>query len=171
LKNETAYQVISYKNWHGGCVIEERLSAVLSPYRGRKDALIPILQQVQEEIGYLPDEAMLEIARTTGLSESRVYAVASFYAQFRFTPRGKHTIMVCRGTACHVRGAEKILEETERTLGIVEGETTEDKKYTLETVACIGCCALAPCIMIDEDVEAKLTPKMVPEILQGRDEE
>jgi NADH:ubiquinone oxidoreductase subunit E len=79
--------------------------------------------------------------------------------------------MVCRGTACHVRGAEKILEETERTLGIVEGETTEDKKYTLETVACIGCCALAPCVMIDEDVEAKLTPKMVPEILQGRDEE
>ncbi|MGA7276416.1 MAG: NADH-quinone oxidoreductase subunit NuoE [Desulfocapsaceae bacterium] len=151
--------------------MEERLSAVLSPYKGRKDALIPILQQVQEEIGYLPDEAMLEIARTTGLPESRVYAVASFYAQFRFTPRGKHTIMVCRGTACHVRGAEKILEETERTLGIVEGETTEDKEYTLETVACIGCCALAPCVMIDEDVEAKLTPKMVRGILQGRYEE
>lgn len=148
--------------------MHERLSQVLSPYKGRGDALIPILQNVQAELGYLPDEAMLEIAKTTGLPESRVYAVASFYAQFRFKPRGKHTIMVCRGTACHVRGAEKILEETERALGIVEGETTEDKKYTLETVACIGCCALAPCIMIDEDVEAKLTPKMVSEILDGR---
>ena len=148
--------------------MQERLSEVLSPYKGRGDALIPILQNVQEELGYLPDEAMLEIARTTGLPESRVYAVASFYAQFRFTPRGRHTIMVCRGTACHVRGAEKILEETERTLGIAEGETTEDEEYTLETVACIGCCALAPCVMIDEDVEAKLTPKMVSEIINGR---
>jgi len=151
--------------------MEERLSAVLEPYKGRQDALIPVLQQVQEELGYLPEEAMMEIAKTTGLPESRVYAVASFYAQFRFTPRGKHTIMVCRGTACHVRGAERILEETERALGIVEGETTEDKEYTLETVACIGCCALAPCIMIDEDVEAKLTPQMVPKVLNGRDKE
>lgn len=151
--------------------MEERLSAVLAPYSGKQDALIPILQKVQEEIGYLPDEAMFAIARTTGLPESRVYAVASFYAQFRFTPRGKHTIMVCRGTACHVRGAERILEETERTLGIVEGETTEDQQYTLETVACIGCCALAPCVMIDEEVEAKLTPKMVPEIIKGRNKE
>ena len=151
--------------------MEERLNTILEPYKGKSDALIPILQKVQEEIGYLPDQAMLEIAKTTGVPESRVYGVASFYAQFRFTPRGKHTIMVCRGTACHVRGAERILEETERALGIAEGETTEDQQYTLETVACIGCCALAPCVMIDEDVEAKLTPQMVPKILKGRDEE
>ncbi len=150
--------------------MEERLNAILEPYKGKRDALIPILQKVQEEIGYLPDQAMLEIAKTTGVPESQVYGVASFYAQFRFTPRGKHTIMVCRGTACHVRGAERILEETERALGIEEGETTEDQQYTLETVACIGCCALAPCVMIDEDVEAKLTPQMVPKILNGRDE-
>ena len=148
--------------------MEERLSAILSPFKGRGDKLISILQAVQEELSYLPDEAMLAIARVTGLPESRVYAVASFYAQFRFTPRGKHTIMVCRGTACHVRGAERILEETERKLGIAEGETTEDKEYTLETVACIGCCALAPCVMIDEDVEAKLTPPMVAEIIDER---
>ena len=151
--------------------MEERLNAILEPYKGKRDALIPILQKVQDEIGYLPDQAMLEIAKTTGVPESQVYGVASFYAQFRFTPRGKHTIMVCRGTACHVRGAERILEETERALGIEEGETTEDQQYTLETVACIGCCALAPCVMIDEDVEAKLTPQMVPKILNGRDEE
>jgi NADH-quinone oxidoreductase subunit E len=150
--------------------MEERLNAILEPYKGKRDALIPVLQKVQEEIGYLPDQAMLEIAKTTGVPESQVYGVASFYAQFRFTPRGKHTIMVCRGTACHVRGAERILEETERALGIAEGETTEDQQYTLETVACIGCCALAPCVMIDEDVEAKLTPQMVPKILNGRDE-
>ena len=148
--------------------MEERLNELLSPYQGRGDKLISILQQVQEELSYLPEHAMNAIAKVTGLPESRVYAVASFYAQFRFTPRGKHTIMVCRGTACHVRGAKKILEETERHLGIKEGESTEDLEYTLETVACIGCCALAPCVMIDEDVEAKLTPKKMTEIIDGR---
>ncbi len=151
--------------------MEERLNEILSPYQGKGDKLISILQQVQEELSYLPDEAMLAIAKATGLPESRVYAVASFYAQFRFTPRGKHTVMVCRGTACHVRGAKKILEETERHLGIEEGQTTEDMEYTLETVACIGCCALAPCIMIDDDVEAKLTPKRVTEIIDERNKE
>jgi NADH-quinone oxidoreductase subunit E len=148
--------------------MEERLRAILAPYEGRKDKLIPILQQVQGEYGYLPEEAMAAIARVTGLPESRVYAVASFYAQFRFTPMGKHKVMVCRGTACHVQGAKKILEETERQLGIQQGETTEDLEYTLETVACIGCCALAPCMMIDEEVEAKLTPKKVTEFFTGR---
>ena len=148
--------------------MDERLNELLSPYQGRGDKLIAILQKVQEELSYLPEDAMTAIAKVTGLPESRVYAVASFYAQFRFTPRGKHTIMVCRGTACHVRGAEKILDETERHLGIEEGQTTEDLEYTLETVACIGCCALAPCVMIDEDVEAKLTPKKVAEIIDER---
>lgn len=87
--------------------MDDRLSEILSPYKGKRDALIPILQKVQAELGYLPDEAMLEIARVTGLPESRVFAVASFYAQFRFTPRGKHSFMVCRGTACHVRGRKR----------------------------------------------------------------
>ena len=148
--------------------MEEQLRSILAPYEGRKDKLIPILQQVQGEYGYLPEEAMAAIAKGTGLPESRVYAVASFYAQFRFTPIGKHKIMVCRGTACHVQGAKRILEETERQLGIPEGETTEDLEYTLETVACIGCCALAPCMMIDEDVEARLTPKKVMELFAER---
>jgi NADH-quinone oxidoreductase subunit E len=148
--------------------MEERLSAILAPYKGRKDKLIPILQQVQGEYGYLPEETMAAIAKVTGLPESRVYAVASFYAQFRFTPRGKHSVMVCRGTACHVRGAKKILEETERHLGIEEGQTTEDLEYTLETVACLGCCALAPCVMVDEEVEAKLTSKKVAELFAER---
>ena len=148
--------------------MEERLRAILAPYEGRKDKLIPILQQVQGEYGYLPEEAMAAIAKVTGLPESRVYAVASFYAQFRFTPMGKHKVMVCRGTACHVQGAKRILEETERQLGIQQGKTTEDLEYTLETVACIGCCALAPCMMIDEEVEAKLTPKKVTGLFAER---
>jgi len=148
--------------------MDERLCELLAPYEKRKDKLIPVLQLVQGEYGYLPEEAMAAIARVTNLPESRVYAVASFYAQFRFTPTGKHKVMVCRGTACHVQGAKLVLEETEKQLGIHEGETTEDLEYTLETVACIGCCALAPCIMIDEDVEAKLTPHKVGEIFSGR---
>lgn len=148
--------------------MEEWLHAILAPSEGRKDKLIPILQQVQGEYGYLPEEAMAAIAKVTGLPESRVYAVASFYAQFRFTPMGKHKVMVCRGTACHVQGAKRILEETERQLGIQQGETTEDLEYTLETVACIGCCALAPCMMIDEKVEARLTRKKVTELLAER---
>ena len=147
--------------------MEEQLSAVLSSYKGTKDELIPILQQVQEEFGYLPEEEMLDIARFTGVSESKVYGVASFYAQFRFTPVGENIIMVCRGTACHVRGAQQVLDELSRQLGIGEGETTSDMKYTLETVACIGCCALAPCVMVNKDVYGRLTRQKVGEIHQG----
>ncbi|MFC1924547.1 NADH-quinone oxidoreductase subunit NuoE [Chloroflexota bacterium] len=149
-------------------IMDECLCEILAPYEKRKDKLIPILQQVQGVYGYLPEEALAAIAKVTGLPESRVYAVASFYAQFRFIPTGKHKVMVCRGTACHVQGAKGILAETEKQLGIQEGATTEDLEYTLETVACIGCCALAPCMMIDEEVEAKLTPKKVTELFAGR---
>jgi NADH-quinone oxidoreductase subunit E len=128
------------------------LAEVFDSYSGNEQELISILQDVQERFGYLPEEAMLEISRFLGIPESRVYAVASFYAQFRFTPMGKNIVMCCRGTACHVKGAPRILDEVKRELGIDEGETTEDLEYTLETVACIGCCALAPCLMIMERV-------------------
>ena len=148
--------------------MEERLKILLSSYKGTDDELIPILQKVQEEFGYLPENAMLEVARFTRVPESRVYAVATFYAQFRFTPIGKYHVMVCRGTACHVRGAPRILEKVEKQLGIKEGETTSDMEYSLETVACIGCCALSPCIMINKNVEAKITPKKVAEIFAKR---
>ena len=145
--------------------MKEQLKAILSSYKGRKEELIPILQEVQTELGYLQEEAMLEIARFTGVPESRVYAVATFYAQFRFTPIGKRHVMVCRGTACHVRGAVRILNEVERQLGIKEGETTPDLGYSLETVACIGACGLSPCIMINKKVYAKMTPKKVAKLL------
>ena len=149
--------------------IEERLSAILSLYRRKEGELIPILQKVQEEFGYLPEQAMLKVARFTHVPESRVYAVATFYAQFRFTPIGRKHVMVCRGTSCHVRGAQRILEEIEKRLGIKEGETTSDMEYSLETVACIGACGLSPCIMINKKVQAKMTPKKVAEIFAKTD--
>ena len=141
--------------------MEEGLGAVLSPFRGSEDELIPILQQAQEEFGYLSEEVLRQIARFTGVPGSQVYAVATFYAQFRFSPIGRNHVMVCRGTACHVRGAPRILERIEDELGIKEGETTEDLEYTLETVACIGACGLSPCIMTNKSVLAKMTPKKV----------
>ena len=144
------------------------LTKVLDPYKGSQEELISVLQDVQERFGYLPKEAMFEVSKFLRIPESRVYAVASFYAQFRFTPMGKNTVMVCRGTACHVKGAPRILDEFKRELGIDENETTEDKEYTLETVACLGCCALAPCAMINDEVAANLTPKKVKSLFQKR---
>ncbi len=141
--------------------MDERLENILSSYNGNNNEVIPILQAVQHEFGYLPEPEMSEVARFTGLPKSRIYGVATFFEQFKFTPQGKNLVVVCRGTACHVRGAKRILEEFEERLDIKEGETTEDLEYTLGTAACIGCCALAPCVMINDDVEAKLTPKKV----------
>lgn len=145
--------------------MEKGLDAILSSYRGKREELIPILQQVQEEFGYLPEQVMLEIAQFAGVPEAQVYAVATFYAQFRFTPIGKHHIMVCRGTACHVRGAPRIFERIEKQLGIKEGETSTDMKFSLETVACIGACGLAPNIMINKETYGHLTVKKVFKIL------
>jgi NADH-quinone oxidoreductase subunit E len=141
--------------------LAERLEQVFARFQGRREELIPVLQRVQEELGFLPDEAMLRIARFLRVPESAVYAVATFYAQFRFAPIGKRHVMVCRGTSCHVRGAPRILQEIEKQLGIKEGEVTPDLEYSLETVACIGACGLSPCMMTNKKVEAKLTPKKV----------
>jgi len=150
--------------------VDARLESIFAKFNGNQDEIIPLLQSVQNEYGYLPEETMLEIARFTRVPESRVFGVATFYAQFRFTPMGENRIMVCRGTACHVKGATKILEEIERVLNIKEGETTPDGKYSLETVACIGCCSLAPCVMINKKVEAKLTPKKVAKLFKKGEE-
>jgi len=146
--------------------MEERLNAILASHQGKQEELIPILQQIQSAFGYLPTELLLAVSRFTGVPESRVYGVATFYAQFRFTPIGRQHIMACRGTSCHVRGAPRILAEIEKHLGIKEGETTPDLEYSLETVACIGACGLSPCIMINKGVEANVTPKKVTELLR-----
>lgn len=147
------------------------MQSIFANFSGKQDEIIPILQATQDHYGYIPEEAMLDIARFTRVPESRVFGVATFYAQFRFTPIGENRIMVCRGTACHVKGVTKILEEIERELDIQEGETTADGKYSLETVACIGCCSLAPCIMVNKKVEAKMTPKKVAKLFKKGEKE
>lgn len=150
--------------------MNDQLKAILSTYPQKRDAIIPLLQEVQSKFSYLPNEAMLAIAKHTRVPESRVYGVATFYAQFRFTPMGRKHTMVCRGTACHVNGAERVLEEVETQLGIKEGETTADLEHSLETVACIGACSLAPCLMINNKVEANMTIDKVRKLYKNGSE-
>lgn len=145
--------------------VKEKLKEILSPYSGKKDELIPILQEAQEQFGYLPPEVMLEIAKFLRLPESTVFGVSTFYAQFKFSPTGRKKVRLCRGTACYVRGAPRILEEVEKYLGIKPGETTEDLEYSLETIACFGSCALAPVMVVDDNVYGRMTPKKVAQIL------
>lgn len=145
--------------------MEERiLRDILLHFRGKRGELVPILQEVQESLGYLPEKAMLDIAKFVSVSESHVYSVASFYAQFRLLPLGRKRVAVCRGTACHIRGAPQILNTIGKTIGLKEGETSDDLEYTLETVACIGCCALAPCIRINKNVSGEMTPEKAQEL-------
>lgn len=148
---------------------EELLEQILASFRGDRGELVPILQEVQDNLGYLPEKAMLDIARFIGVPESHVYSVASFYAQFRLLPLGKKRVAVCRGTACHIRGAPQILNTVEKTIGLKEGETSDDLEYTLETVACIGCCALAPCIRINREVSGEMTPEKAKELFLSKD--
>jgi NADH-quinone oxidoreductase subunit E len=148
--------------------VEYKLKEIFAKYEGEKHELIPILQDTQAAFRYLPAAAMKEIARFLNMSESSVYGVSTFYAQFKLTPLGRSIIRMCRGTACHVRGASKVLTEMEKQLGIKAGETTEDLEYTLETVACIGACALAPTMTIDNETYGKMTTKKVAEVLSDR---
>ena len=148
--------------------IKEQLDDILSQYDGEGDDLIPILQEAQERFGYLPEGVMAGVAKFLRLPESNVFGVATFYAQFKFTPTGKRMVKVCRGTACHVKGGERILESVQRELGIQPGQTTDDFEYSLEVVACIGACALAPTMMIDNEVQRKMTPKKVAELFSNR---
>jgi len=134
---------------------------IKSSYKGKKSDIIPILQDVQTKYGYLPEEMMQEVSRFVGVSKSEVFGVATFYSQFRFTPRGRKHVLVCKGTACHVSGANKILEGIERHLGINEGEVTFDMEYSLESVGCLGCCALAPCAMVNQEIKSNLNLKDV----------
>jgi NADH:ubiquinone oxidoreductase subunit E len=146
----------------------KKVDAVLDDAAGQRGMLIAVLQRVQERLGYLPEDAMKMIAQRLSLSLNNVYGVASFYKHFHFKPRGKNIVKVCMGTACHVRGARSVLTEMEHQLGVKEGETTKDLAVTLETVGCVGCCALAPVVTInDKDLFGELTPKMVNEIIDS----
>ena len=145
--------------------IIEEVDKVLAAYTREKANLIPILQQVQAVLGYLPEEALKRIAWYAGTPESNVFGIATFYAQFNLVPRGRNIIRVCRGTGCYVKGAPRIIEELEKLLGVKEGETTPDSEYTLETVACFGSCALAPVMVVNDKVYGRLTPEKAKEIV------
>ena len=134
---------------------------------GDQSSIIPLLQDVQEIYGYLPEEKVREVARHSGVTISHIYGVATFYNQFRLKPLGKHLIRVCRGTACHVKGSKQILDRLEQELGIEAGETTKDKMFTIETVACIGACSIAPVITVVEEFHGRLEAKDVPKILKS----
>ena len=146
--------------------MQEKLGQVLAAYRGQRGATIPVLQKVQEVLGYLPEEAITEVARLLGMSKNEVYGVATFYAQFRFEKQGEHTVKCCQGTACYVQGGRRILDAVESELKLPPGKTTTpDYTFTVETVACFGACALAPVMVVDNTVYSKLTPAKAREIL------
>jgi len=143
-----------------------KLEDVLCSFAQDRDNLIPILQAVQGKLGYLSTESMEGIADYLGISQSSIYGVATFYTQFKFSRPGDHTVKVCLGTACHVRGGSKIMSEVSHHLKIHAGETTPDYKFSLERVACFGSCALSPVVVVDRKVYGRMNPKKVKNILK-----
>ncbi len=147
--------------------LKEQVRQVLGKYDSDKSALIDVLHDTQSAIGYLPKEALEEIHKGLDIPLSRVFSVATFFKAFSLTPRGRHLISVCMGTACHVRGSDKVLAQMESELGIKNGENTADLKFTLETVNCVGACALGPMVIIGEDYHGEMTPEKVNDVLKN----
>jgi NADH-quinone oxidoreductase E subunit len=149
------------------CLDTEPLDKILAsmPNASSND-LVPILQQVQKAYGYLPKPILMAVSDRTGISASQIYGVATFYEQFYLEPHGRHTIRCCRGTACHVRGSTNIINAIQQALGIEPNETTEDMRYTFETVACLGTCFLAPVMMINNDYYGHLNARKIKSILE-----
>jgi len=143
-----------------------RINEIVAEYSQQKWALIPLVQKIQNEFGYIPPQSISIIAKHLKLFTSQVQGVISFYSQLYTEPRGRKVVRVCRGTACHVRGGKTILKLVKRHLGVEEGQTTPDLEYTLETVACIGVCALAPNIVIGEGVYGHMNPKKVEQLFK-----
>ncbi|NTW05545.1 MAG: NADH-quinone oxidoreductase subunit NuoE [Peptococcaceae bacterium] len=137
--------------------LQESFQELLKKYKGTRGALIPLLQEAQEIYGYLPKEAMQQISGTLNIPFSKTYGVVTFYSQFHLKPRGRNIIRVCQGTACHVRGATKVFDAVSKKIQVAKNETTKDLRYTLETVACLGACGLAPVMMVNEDTHGRLT--------------
>ena len=144
----------------------EKVDLILKEYKNAcHDSLIPILQEIQEAEGFLSETAIVEVGNHLHLPTSKIYGVATFYNQFRFQPLGKYHVMICRGTACHVKGGRSVLQFVKRELGLNEGETTPDYLFTLETVACLGACFLAPTMMVNKTYYGRLTPMKIDSIL------
>jgi len=144
----------------------EKLEDVILEHKDQKGALIPILHEAQELFGYIPEEVMKRISEVLNIPVAEIFGVATFYSRFTLTPRGKHTISVCLGTACYVKNSKGVLERLEKELNVKTGGTTSDGKFTLEATRCLGCCGLAPVMMIGEDVYGKLVPDDIPDIVK-----
>jgi NADH:ubiquinone oxidoreductase subunit E len=142
-----------------------KLDAIIQKYKGKPGGLIPVLEEAQMALEYLPIGVQKHIAQGLGLPLSRVYGVVTFYSFFTMTPRGRHTIRVCLGTACYVRGGKAIAEAIEKAFGVKEGETTPDRRFTYESVRCLGACGLGPVVVVDEDVHGRMKPAKVKEML------
>jgi NADH-quinone oxidoreductase subunit E len=145
--------------------LKEQTKRILKGFAKKRGNLIPILQKLQGKLGYLPREAMLEVARFLNIPEMDVYGVVTFYNQFRRNPPGRHSIRVCLGTACHMKGGYITLDAWKRRLGIDKGQTTPDREFDLDTVACVGCCVMAPVTVVDDKPEGKVEPTKVDGIL------
>ncbi len=146
--------------------LKVKAKQALQKHQHDKSLLVDILQDIQAEVGYLPKEVLQETSEGLGIPLSRVYSVATFFKAFSLTPRGRYLINVCMGTACHVRGAVKVIEKIEQELKVKRGETTKDLKYTLETVNCVGACALGPMVIIGEDYHGEMTPEGIGSVLK-----
>ena len=151
--------------------VQEIMTQVWKEFSGTREELIPILQKVQNHLGFIPESTLEEIARFTRTPAASVYGIATFYEQFRLHPAGRHIVKVCRGTACHVKGTERILSEIETRFGISPGQTSDDRMFTLETVACFGSCAIAPVVVVDDSVKARMNPTKIREVMEGMDHE
>jgi NADH-quinone oxidoreductase subunit E len=143
------------------------IEAVIEPFRNRKGALIPLLQKMQERFGYVPRESIEPIAEAAGVFPIDVYGILTFYAQFYLEPRGRHTIRVCQGTACYIMGGKDILDHVCGKLGVQVEQTTKDNRFSLERVACLGCCGMAPVVMVDNDFYGRCTVQKIDEVLEN----
>jgi NADH-quinone oxidoreductase subunit E len=141
--------------------MEQQIAQIVSRYQADRGSVIAILQDVQEEFSYLPRAALVEVSRTLGVPLSRILSLATFYKAFSLKPKGRHPVHVCLGTACHVRGAQLVLEKFERELGLKPGETSADQSFSLDAVRCVGCCGLAPVVTVGDEVHGKITPAKV----------
>ncbi len=162
LKSEAAFETVNVDP-----IDLSALDLIVEPYFNKTEMVIPVLQKVQEHYGYLPRPAMERVSQLMHIPLSRLYGVATFYAQFKMKPRGRYIIRVCKGTACHIQGSPKIAGRIEEILGVESGGTTPDLRFTLEEVACIGACALAPVIMINDNPHGRLTPDKIKAVLDS----
>lgn len=148
----------------------KKVEEILSRYDQAEHSLIAVLQDLQKEFNYLPEEVLKLVSDRLGVPYSQTYHVVTFYKAFSLKPRGRNILTICMGTACHVRGAPKLVEEAKRALGIGPGETTPDLEYTVETVNCLGCCALAPVVVLNGRYHGGMTPRKLSSLLQGKEE-